>query len=331
MTATVTTYRWSRQPATWLAGGIADIPTPFAADGSIDHGALGRLCARQIEAGARAILVCDIAGESATLTPAERQAIIGTAVKITRKRVRVIAGAASNSTHHAVELTRQAAAAGADAVLSVVPYYNKPMQEGIERHFQAVAEATALPIILHDCPGRTARALADDTLCRLAQSSRFVGLCDSSGDVARAARLRALLPMGFRLLSGDDATALPWIAAGADGCISQAMNAAPEFYAAMVGHGQQAHWRAARRLQRQMQPMIEALARETPAALKHALSLLGLMRPDMRLPLVGLDETAQRIVREAVATLAQQHAGWSGRGSSVRQSVTLDVPHHMSR
>lgn len=306
MTSQVTAYRWGGHPAKWLAGYIPDLPTPFDADGAVDLTALGRLCERQIEAGASAIVVCDLAGEAATLTPAERDAIIRTAVDASRKRVHVIAGAGSNSTGHAVENTKQAAAAGADAILSVAPYYNRPMQEGIDAHFRAVAAATALPIILHDCPTRTARGLSDDTLARLAQSSQLVGLRDGTGDIVRTARLRSLLPAGFRLLSGDDATALAFIAAGGNGCISQVMNIAPQQCAAMLAYGQRARWRGARRLYRQMLPMVEALASDTPAALKYALSLQGLMRPDVRLPLVAADEKAKIAVAKANALLLSQ-------------------------
>ncbi len=306
MTSQVTAYRWGGHPAKWLTGYIPDLPTPFDADGAVDLTALGRLCERQIEAGALAIVVCDLAGEAATLTPAERDAIIRTAVDASRKRVHVIAGAGSNSTGHAVENTKQAAAAGADAILSVAPYYNRPMQEGIDAHFRAVAAATALPIILHDCPTRTARGLSDDTLARLARSSQLVGLRDGTGDIVRTARLRSLLPAGFRLLSGDDATALAFIAAGGDGCISQVMNIAPQQCAAMLAYGQRARWRGARRLYRQMLPMVEALASDTPAALKYAVSLQGLMRPDVRLPLVAADEKAKIAVAKANALLLSQ-------------------------
>src|ERR1700681_124640 len=215
-------------PAIWLAGTIADLPTPFDDDGRIDLPALARLCERQIEAGASAIVVGETAGEAATLTPAEHDRIIRTAVETARGRVRVIAGAGSNSTHQAIELTRRAEAAGASAVLSVVPYYNKPMQAGIQAHFRAIADSTTLPVILHDIPSRTVRELADDTLARLAESRRFIGLRDGTGDIARPPRLRPLLPAGFRLLSGDDATALAFFANGGDGCISTVSNVAPD-------------------------------------------------------------------------------------------------------
>ncbi|CCE11580.1 Dihydrodipicolinate synthase (DHDPS) [Bradyrhizobium sp. STM 3843] len=312
MSAQIAPYRWGGAPARWLAGIIPDIPTPFDADGAVDLAALGGLCERQIKAGALAVVVCDIVGETATLTPAERDAIIRTAVEVSRKRIHVIAGAGSNSTRQAVENTKQAAAAGADAILSVVPYYNKPMQEGVFAHFRAVAEATALPIILHDCPARTARGLSDDTLARLAQSAQFVGLRDSTADITRAASLRARLPAGFRLLSGDDVTALPFIAAGGDGCCSQMMNVAPELCSAMFAYGQRARWRAARRLYRQMLPLIELLARETPAALKYALSLEGMVRADVRLPLVELDPFAQTAVADALSLLPPHDTAAAG-------------------
>ena len=207
-------------PATWLAGYIPDIPTPFDQHGAVDLAALAMLCERQIEAGVSAIVVSETTGEASTLTPTEQEDIIRTAVKAARGRVRVVAGAGSNSTSHAIELAQRAEAAGADAVLSVVPYYNKPMQAGIQAHFRAIAISTALPIILHDVPSRTMRELSDDTLLRLANSRHFIGLRDATGDIARLCRLRQLLPAGFRLLSGDDATALPFIATGGDGCIS---------------------------------------------------------------------------------------------------------------
>src|ERR1700738_3514452 len=148
-------------PATWLAGYIPDLPT------------FERLCERQIRAGVSAIVAGETTGEASTLTPAEHETIVRAAVGIARGRVRVIAGAGSNSTSQAIELTRRAEAAGADAILSVVPYYNKPMQNGIHAHFRAIAESTRLPIILHDIPPRTNRELADDTLARLAESRQF--------------------------------------------------------------------------------------------------------------------------------------------------------------
>src|ERR1700755_822560 len=162
------------KPATWLAGYIPDLPTPFDEADRIDMTAFAKLCERQIESGVSAIAVGETAGEASTLTPVEHDAIVHAAVEIARGRVRVIAGAGSNSTSQAIELTRRAEAAGADAVLSVVPYYNKPMQAGIHAHFRAIAVSTALPIILHDIPSRTIRELSNDTLAGLAESRQFI-------------------------------------------------------------------------------------------------------------------------------------------------------------
>ncbi|MGJ5206361.1 4-hydroxy-tetrahydrodipicolinate synthase [Bradyrhizobium sp. HKCCYLR20261] len=294
-----------REPATrWLAGAIADIPTPFAAGGALDIPALDRLCARQIEAGASAILVCEIAGEVSTLTAAERDAVIRTAVAAARNRVFVIAGAGSNSTLQAVQNTRQAAAAGADAVMSVVPYYNRPTAEGIYAHFRAVGDATALPIILHDCPSRTARALPDEILVRLARWAQFVGLRDATGDVARVVRLRALVPPGFRLLAGDDTAAVPLAAAGCDGWFSLVANVAPQLCSAILTACQCGRWSAARRLHRRLLPLIELTNREVPAALKQALSLQGLAAADVRLPLTELDTAAKGMMAHAMARMS---------------------------
>ena len=184
-------------PAIWLAGYIPDIPTPLDEHGAVDLAAFARLCERQIDAGVTAIVVGETSGEASTLTPAEQEDIIRAAVEVARGRVRVVAGAGSNSTSLAIELAQRAEAAGADALLSVVPYYNKPMQAGIQAHFRAIAISTALPIILHDVPSRTMRELSDDMLLRLASSRHFIGLKDATGDIPRLLRLRRLYRPGF--------------------------------------------------------------------------------------------------------------------------------------
>jgi 4-hydroxy-tetrahydrodipicolinate synthase len=294
------------RPATWLVGYIPDLPTPLDENDRIDLAAFARLCERQIEAGVPAIVVCETAGEASTLTPAEQETIICAAVQIARGRTRVIAGAGSNSSSQAIELTRRAEAAGADAVLSVVPYYNKPMQAGIHAHFQAIADSSALPIILHDIPSRTIRELSDDTLVRLSQSRQFIGLRDGTGDVLRSMRLRSRLPSGFRLLSGDDATALAFVANGGDGCISTISNVAPELCQAIFSNCRQGRLQSARYLQNRLAPLNAALSRESPAALKYALSMLGFMRPSIRLPIVELTEPAKAEVARAIAEIGDE-------------------------
>jgi 4-hydroxy-tetrahydrodipicolinate synthase len=301
-------------PAVWLAGYIADLPTPFDDDGGIDLAALTRLCERQINAGVTAIVVGETTGEASTLTPAEHERIIRAAVEVVHGRIRVIAGAGSNSTRQAIELTRHAEAAGADAVLSVVPYYNKPMQAGIQAHFEAIAGATAIPVILHDVPSRTIRELSDDTLARLAESRRFIGVRDATGDLARPLRLRSLLPAGFRLLSGDDLTALAFVSLGGDGCILAISNVAPGLCQAIFSSCRQGRSQSARYLQQRMAPLATALAKESPAALKYALSLLGLMRPTTRLPIVELAAPAKAEVARALADIGDEDVGRPGEG-----------------
>jgi len=163
-------------PPAWLVNYIPDLPTSFDEEGELDLAAFARLCERQIAAEVPAIVVGETAGEAPTLSPVEHDSIVRAAVEISHGRTRVIAGTGSNSTSQAIELTRRAEAAGADAALSVVPYYNKPMQAGIYAHFCAIADRTSLPIILHDIPSRTVRQLGDDTLVRLAKSEQFIGL-----------------------------------------------------------------------------------------------------------------------------------------------------------
>ena len=210
-----------------LSGYAPDLPTPFDDAGELDLFALERLCHAHIERGATALVVCGTTGEAATLSRAEHDSVVRAAVRACHGRIPVIAGAGSNSTSQAIELSRDAEAAGADAVLSVVPYYNKPTQTGMYAHFRAVAESTGLPIILYDVPARTVCGLADDTVARLAELPQFIGLKDATGDIARPLRLRSMVGSEFQLLSGDDATALAFLAQGGNGCISVTSNVAP--------------------------------------------------------------------------------------------------------
>jgi dihydrodipicolinate synthase/N-acetylneuraminate lyase len=173
------------KPLHWLGGFIADLPTPFDERDGIDWPAFEMLCEHQIGSGATAIVVGETMGESSTLERTERAEIISAAVAIARGRTAIIAGAGSNSTGQAIELTEIAESNGADAIVSVAPYYNKPMQSGILAHFQSIAASTSLPILLHDIPSRTAREISDETIARLAESTQFIGLNDSGGNVAR--------------------------------------------------------------------------------------------------------------------------------------------------
>ena len=274
-----------------LSGYAPALPTPFDDNGDVDSEAFERLCDLQITCGATALVVCGTTGEAATLTSEEQGELIRIAVAVSRGRVPVIAGAGSNATVHAIASTKDAEAFGADAVLSVVPYYNKPTQAGLYAHFREIAASTGLPVILYDVPSRTACALADATIARLAELPRIIGLKDSSGDATRPSRLRTLVGPDFRLLSGDDALGLAFLAHGGDGCISVTSNVAPGLCRNMFLAWRQGPAARAQRLARPVAQLTAALFCETnPVALKYALSLFGLMSPRVRLPLVELSD-----------------------------------------
>jgi 4-hydroxy-tetrahydrodipicolinate synthase len=274
-----------------LSGYAPALPTPFDDNGDVDGEAFERLCDLQITCGATALVVGGTTGEASTLTSQEQGEHIRIAVAVSRGRVPVIAGAGSNATDHAIALTKDAETTGADAVLSVVPYYNKPTQAGLYAHFREIAVSTGLPVILYDVPSRTACGLADATIARLAELPRIIGLKDASGDIARPSRLRTLVGPEFQLLSGDDALGLAFLAQGGDGCISVTSNVAPGLCRNMFLAWRQGSAARAQRLARPIAQLTAALFCETnPVALKYALSLFGLMSPRVRLPLVELND-----------------------------------------
>jgi 4-hydroxy-tetrahydrodipicolinate synthase len=293
-----------------LSGYAPALPTPFADDDSVEGDAFERLCQLQIANGATSLVVCGTTGESPTLNPSEHCELIRIADAVARGRVPVIAGAGSNATEHAIELSNQAEANGADAILSVVPYYNEPTQEGLYRHFRAIAAAAALPVILYDVPSRTACGLADETIARSAEMPQIIGLKDASGDISRPARLRPRVGEHFRLLSGDDVTALGFIAHGGDGCISVTSNAAPGLCRSMFLAWRQGEVARAQRLALALVPLTSALFREpNPVPLKYALSLFGLMSPRVRLPLVESSDQANTEVASVLARLCDEYSG----------------------
>ena len=294
---------------TKLSGFAPALPTPFGEDGNVDIAAFEKFCGLQVEQGATALVVCGTTGEAPTLSPAEHATLIQIAVGVARGQVPVIAGAGSNSTSHAIELTKEAETAGADGILSVVPYYNKPTQAGMFEHFRAISQATALPIILYDVPSRTACGLADETVARLAELPRIIGLKDATGDIARPARLRSLVGPDFRLLTGDDATALAFLAQGGNGCISVTSNIAPGLCRNMFLACRQGQISTAQRWAAPVAQLTAQLFRETsPAPLKYALSLLGLMSPKVRLPLVETTDQTRADVAAAVAQISDRYA-----------------------
>ena len=290
-----------------LSGYVPALPTPFDEEGNVDAPAFEQLCDLQLANGATALVVCGTTGEAPTLSPAEHRELIRIAVAQARGRIPVIAGAGANATAHAIELTRDAEATGADAALSVVPYYNKPTQSGLYAHFRAIVQSTGLPIILYDVPSRTACGLADETVARLAELPRIIGLKDAAGDATRPARLRPLVGSKFKLLCGDDGLALPYLAQGGDGCISVTSNVAPgrNMFLAWK-HGQSVR---AQRLAQLVAELTAVLFRETnPVPVKHALALLGLMSPTVRLPLVGLSDPHRAELSNVLLRLCDEHS-----------------------
>ena len=294
-----------------LSGYAPALPTPFDDAGELDLPALERLCHRQVEDGATALVVCGTTGEAPTLSRAEHASVVRAAVRASHGRIPVIAGAGSNSTGQAIELSRDAEAAGADAVLSVVPYYNKPTQAGMYAHFRAVAESTGLPIILHDVPARTVCGLADDTIARLAELPQFIGLKDATGDVARPLRLRSLVGSEFRLLSADDATALAFFAQGGDGCISVTSNVVPGLCRAMYLAWMQGQIAQAQQLAMAVARVTAALHRDSdPAPVKYALSTMDLVSPRVRLPLVELSSESRAEIDAVLARVSEKYPGY---------------------
>jgi 4-hydroxy-tetrahydrodipicolinate synthase len=293
------------QPMHWLGGFIADLPTPFDDDDHIDWHAFEALCEHQIRSGATAIVVGETMGEASTLGRDEHEEIISAAASIAGGRIAVIAGAGSNSTSQAMELTTAAEAAGADAVLSVVPYYNKPMQTGIVAHFRAIAGSTGLPIILHDVPSRTMREMSDQSIVQLSQSRQFIGLKDAAGSMARLFRLKSELPPAFRLLSGDDATAMAYLASGGDGCISIVANLFPDLCHGFYESGAN-HMPVSANLAARIAALGTLLSADSSVpALKFGMGMLGFMKPAVRLPLVELGADARKAVTLAMTAVGE--------------------------
>jgi 4-hydroxy-tetrahydrodipicolinate synthase len=293
-----------------LSGYAPALPTPFTDAERIDGEAFERLCELQISKGATALVVCGTTGEAPTLSPAEHCELVHIAVAASRGRVPVVAAAGSNATAHAIELGKDAELSGADAILSVVPYYNKPTQDGLYAHFRQIAAATTLPLIVYDVPSRTARGLADETVARLAALPQIIGLKDATGDISRPARLRLLVGPDFSLLSGDDASALGFLAHGGDGCVSVTSNAAPGLCRAMFLAWQQGNAARARELMLAVLRLTAALFCETsPAPLKYALALCGLMSAKVRLPLVEVSEQAKAEVACTLVRLCDEYPG----------------------
>jgi len=283
-----------------FSGSMTAIVTPFC-DGSIDAAALERLLELQIENGTSAIVPCGSTGESATLTHAEHAEVVRLAVKIVRGRVPIIAGTGSNSTSEAIALTQAAKDAGAAAALLISPYYNKPTQEGIYQHYKAVAERTRLPLIVYNIPGRTASKIEASTIARLAEIDGILGLKDATGSLDEVQEVIRLCGDRIEVYSGDDSLTLPIMAVGGAGVISVAANVAPKQSADMVAACLRGDWDNARRLHYRLLPLIRALFLETnPIPVKAAVSMMGLCRDELRLPLLPMSDAPRAKLRSVM-------------------------------
>jgi len=278
--------------------------TPFR-DGAVDEKAYQRLCDWQIKEGTDLLVTCGTTGEPATLEAEEHERVIELCLEVAKDRVPVIAGTGSNSTAEAIHYTRHAEKVGADYALLTVPYYNKPTQEGLYQHFKAVHDATAIPLILYNVPGRTVTDMSAETVSRLAKLPRIVGIKDATADLTRPATTRNLCGEAFVQLSGEDATVIPFLANGGVGCISVTANVAPRLLAELHDRWQEGNLKAARQINDRLMPLHAALFAETsPAPSKFALSLLGICANELRLPLVTIAKATEEKVRAAM-----QHAG----------------------
>jgi 4-hydroxy-tetrahydrodipicolinate synthase len=289
---------------TSFRGSFTALVTPFR-NGSVDEKAFRGLVLWQIDEGTNGLVPVGTTGESPTLSHDEHKKVVQWCVEEARGRVPVIAGAGSNSTREAIELAQHAEKAGADAVLVVTPYYNKPTQEGLYQHFKAINDAIGIPIIIYNIPARSVIDMAVDTMKRLFELSNIAGVKDATANMVRVSQQREVLGADFNQLSGEDATALGFMAHGGHGCISVTSNVAPRLCAEFQGACLRGDYDAALKLQDKLIPLHQNLFIETnPAPAKYALSVLGKCADTVRLPMVPLSDKSKIAVRDAMV-----HAG----------------------
>ena len=271
--------------ARWAGCGTA-LVTPFTADGGLDEQAVTRLARRQIDAGVHFLVPCGTTGESPTLSPAEKLRVVELVAAAADGRTPVLAGAGGYDTRAAAALARDMAAAGADGLLSVTPYYNKPTPDGLYRHYATIAGAADLPIVVYNVPGRTGCNVAPATLARLAEIPSVVGVKEAAGDLGQLCEICRAAPDGFSVLSGDDAATLPLMALGGAGVISVAANEAPAEMAALVDLAAAGDFRAARAAHERLLPLMQVnFVESNPIPVKAALAAMGLIEEAYRLPL----------------------------------------------
>ena len=287
-----------------FSGVYTALVTPFQGDGALDEQGLRRLVRRQIAGGVAGLVPCGTTGEAVTLDPDEHERVVAITVEEARaatRRVKVIAGCGSNDTKKAQDLAARCRRAGADALLVVTPYYNKPTPRGLVAHFKAVADAGSLPVVLYNVPGRTGLNMQPETVLELARDPRIVAVKEASGSLDQASEILRARPSGFAVLSGEDSLAVAMIACGAEGVIAVVSNTAPTLYAATVAAALAGNRARAAELQARIFPLMKANFRESnPIPVKWALERLGLIGGTLRLPLVPLSPAHHKPMEEAM-------------------------------
>jgi 4-hydroxy-tetrahydrodipicolinate synthase len=287
-------------PTPTFHSSITALITPFA-DGKVDEKRYQDFIAWQIAQGTSGLVPVGTTGESPTLSHDEHHRVVELCIEVAKGKVPVIAGCGSNSTAEAISLTKHAEKAGADTALHVTPYYNKPTQEGLYQHYKAIHDASGLPIFIYNIPGRSVVNMSVETMARLAELPRIVGVKDATNDVTRVARTRALCGADFIQLSGEDANILAFLAEGGVGCISVTSNIAPALCAQLHTAWRKGDLKTAQALNDQLMPLHDAMFCETsPGPVKYAASLLGLCRYEFRLPLVPIARASEKAVEEAL-------------------------------
>ena len=283
-------------------GSIVALITPFRKNGSIDHGLVRELVEWHIASGTSAIVPCATTGESPTLTHDEHDEVIATVVKAVNKRIPVLAGCGSNCTEESLRLIKHAESVGADGALVITPYYNKPTQEGMLAHYESLANATKLPIVIYNVPGRTGVNIKPETVAKLAKVENIVGIKEASGNVDQASEIMRLTDLD--VLSGEDSLNFPLMAIGAVGVISVVANVVPDLVAKLADAAMKGDMEEGRRLHKLLFPLSKALFAETnPCPVKAAMAMLGKCENVLRLPLVPVRKETEELVRKALADL----------------------------
>ena len=282
-------------------GSMPALITPFK-DGKVDEQAFRDFVEWQIQEGSDGLVPCGTTGESPTLSHEEHMRVIDICIEVADGRVPVIAGAGSNSTAEAIGFVKHAKTAGADAALVVTPYYNKPTQEGLYRHYKTLNDAAVIPIIIYNIPGRSIVDMTVETMARLAELPNIVGVKDATNDLGRPMRTRIACGPDFCILSGEDGTAVPLLAGGGHGCISVTANVAPRMCADVQRAWREGDMKAVMDLQERLMPLHEAMFCETsPGPVKYAAHLLGKCLPHARLPICEIAESSEATVKKAMA------------------------------